>query len=88
MRIIFSLLGLILLSQPLAAQDRNSEHVRKTLEIYTRIIGMETSKNLGNVPAMAEYLIPPQQELILVGNRGSGSRAPLTQSMISEVTQP
>jgi acetylornithine deacetylase/succinyl-diaminopimelate desuccinylase-like protein len=39
-----------------SAQDRNSEHARKALEIYTNIIEMETSKNLGNVPAMAEYL--------------------------------
>ncbi|MEE8303899.1 MAG: M24 family metallopeptidase [Candidatus Tectomicrobia bacterium] len=36
----------------------------------------------------AEYLIPPQQELILVGNRGSGNRAPRTQSLISGGTQP
>lgn len=38
------------------AQDTSSEHARKTLEIYTRIIGVETSKNLGNVPEVANYL--------------------------------
>ena len=38
------------------AQDTNSEHAQKTLEIYTRIIGVETSKNLGNVPEVANYL--------------------------------
>jgi len=47
---------LILTSGSLAAQDRNSEHARKTLEIYTRIIGVESSKNLGNVPEIANYL--------------------------------
>lgn len=39
-----------------AAQDRNSAHAQKTLEIYSHIIGIETSKNLGNVPEMAKYL--------------------------------
>jgi acetylornithine deacetylase/succinyl-diaminopimelate desuccinylase-like protein len=47
-----------------SAQDTQSEHARKTLEIYTRIIGMETSKNLGNVPEMANYLAG---ELIAAG---------------------
>jgi carboxypeptidase PM20D1 len=47
---------ILLTTAAVAAPDRNSEHARKTLEIYTRIIGMETSKNLGNVPGMAEYL--------------------------------
>jgi len=40
----------------IAAQDINSEHAKKTLEIFTRIIGVETSKNLGNVPEVANYL--------------------------------
>ena len=39
-----------------AAQDTDSEHARKTLEIYERIIEVETSKNLGNVPEVANYL--------------------------------
>jgi len=38
------------------AQEVNSEHARKTLEIYEHIIGVETSKNLGNVPKVAHYL--------------------------------
>jgi len=40
----------------LPAQDVNSEHARKTLQIYERIIGVETSKNLGNVPEVANFL--------------------------------
>ena len=56
MKYFSGLLLFALLSQPVAAVDRNSEHARKTLEIFTRILAMETSKNLGNVPAMAEYL--------------------------------
>ena len=39
-----------------AAQDRESEHASKTLEIYKRIIEVETAKNLGNVPEVANYL--------------------------------
>src|SRR5210317_469095 len=46
------------------AQDVDSEHARKTLEIYTRIIGVETAKNLGNVPEVADYLAG---ELIAAG---------------------
>jgi carboxypeptidase PM20D1 len=53
----FSLLITSLLFCSIAlAQDVNSEHAKKTLEIYTRIIGVETSKNLGNVPEVANYL--------------------------------
>jgi carboxypeptidase PM20D1 len=54
----------VLFSNAVAAPDTNSEHARKTLEIYTRIIAMETAKNLGNVPAMANYLA---DELIAAG---------------------
>jgi len=54
----------LLLAASATAQDVDSAHARKTLEIYTRIIGMETSKGLGNVPAMAEYLAG---ELIAAG---------------------
>lgn len=46
------------------AQDMNSAHAQKTLEIYTRIIGVESSKNLGNVPEIANYLAG---ELIAAG---------------------
>jgi len=55
-RIIMLLAGVLLSSSILAAQDVDSEHARKTLEIFTRIIGVETSKNLGNVPEVANYL--------------------------------
>ena len=56
MRVILSVVVLLLLSGAAQALDRNSEHAQKTLEIYTNIIEMETSKNLGNVPPMARYL--------------------------------
>jgi acetylornithine deacetylase/succinyl-diaminopimelate desuccinylase-like protein len=46
----------LLSSNVIATQDINSEHAKKTLEIFTRIIGVETSKNLGNVPEVANYL--------------------------------
>ncbi len=42
----------------------HSEHAQKTLEIYTRIIGVESSKNLGNVPKIANYLA---DELVAAG---------------------
>ena len=56
MKIIVALVTLALVSQPLGAQDRDSEHARKSLEIYTHILGIESSKNLGNVPRVANYL--------------------------------
>ena len=40
----------------LADELIQSEHAQKTLEIYTRIVGVESSKNLGNVPEIAQYL--------------------------------
>jgi acetylornithine deacetylase/succinyl-diaminopimelate desuccinylase-like protein len=39
-----------------AEVDRNSEHAKKTLEIFRHIIEIETSKGLGNVPKVANYL--------------------------------
>ena len=63
-RVSLSIVIAMLISSAVSAQDTNSEHARKTLEIYTRIIAMETSKNLGNVPAMANYLA---DELIAAG---------------------
>ena len=48
----------------MAAGDPMSEHAQKTLEIYTRIVGVESSKNLGNVPEIANYLA---SELIAAG---------------------
>lgn len=65
MKRIFTLLAAGLLTSGLAvAQDVDSEHAQKTLEIFTRIIGVETSKNLGNVPEVANYLA---SELIAAG---------------------
>lgn len=55
-RISLTVVITLLFSSAVSAQDRNSEHARKTLEIYTNIIEMETAKNLGNVPPMARYL--------------------------------
>ena len=55
-RIIMLLAAGLLSSNVIAAQDIESEHAQKTLEIFTRIIGVETSKNLGNVPEVANYL--------------------------------
>ena len=46
------------------AQDRSSEHARKTLEIYRTIIEIDTSKRTGNTPRVAKYLA---DELIAAG---------------------
>ena len=51
--ISFTLLWLV---TPALAQDRNSEHAKRTLDIYKTIIEIESSKNLGNVPKVANYL--------------------------------
>ena len=56
MRTAISLLTLLLAPVLASTQDVNSEHARKTLEIYERIIEVETSKGLGNVPEVANYL--------------------------------
>jgi acetylornithine deacetylase/succinyl-diaminopimelate desuccinylase-like protein len=57
MKIIATLLfALSFLPSAYAAPDPGSEHARKTLEIYTRIVNVETAKNLGNVPEVANYL--------------------------------
>jgi acetylornithine deacetylase/succinyl-diaminopimelate desuccinylase-like protein len=63
-RILTIVAALTLTSTAMAEVDRNSEHAKKTYEIYERIINMETSKNLGNVPAMARYLA---DEMIAAG---------------------
>ncbi len=63
-RIIIALVIILLSPATFAAQDRNSEHARKTLEIYKHIIEIESSKGLGNVPKVANYLA---SELIAAG---------------------
>ena len=55
-KIIMLLAAVLFSSAAIAEQDINSEHAQKSLEIFTRIIGVETSKNLGNVPEVANYL--------------------------------
>jgi carboxypeptidase PM20D1 len=65
MRNIVVLLAAGLLSSFAIADDPvGSEHAKKTLEIYTRVIGVESSKNLGNVPEIANYLAA---ELVAAG---------------------
>ena len=65
MKRVISLLSASLLSSVvMATQDISSEHAQKTLEIFTRIIAVESSKNLGNVPEVANYLA---SELIAAG---------------------
>lgn len=63
-RVVWALIATVCLPSLAFAVDSNSAHAKKTLEIYTHIIGMETSKNLGNVPAMAKYLA---DEMIAAG---------------------
>ena len=63
-RITMILAALLFGFTTVAVQDTNSEHARKTLEIYERIIEVETAKNLGNVPEVANYLAA---ELIAAG---------------------
>ena len=58
------LLAGFLSSWVMADEPAISEHAQKTLEIYTRIVGVESSKNLGNVPEIANYLAA---ELIAAG---------------------
>jgi acetylornithine deacetylase/succinyl-diaminopimelate desuccinylase-like protein len=61
---IFLVVSALLFAGAVTAQDIQSEHARKTLEIYTHIIGIESSKGLGNVPKVANYLA---SELIAAG---------------------
>jgi carboxypeptidase PM20D1 len=63
MRLIALLLFVLTLSVH-AAENIPSEHAQKTLEIYRTILAMETAKNLGNVPKMANYL---KSELVEAG---------------------
>lgn len=60
------IVGLIalLISTVVVAQDRSSEHAKKTLEIYKTIIEVDTSKYRGNTPKVAQYLA---DELLAAG---------------------
>lgn len=55
-RITIMLAACLLACTAGATQATNTEHARKTLEIYRHIIEVESSKNLGNVPKIANYL--------------------------------
>lgn len=57
MKLISLLLTFLVVMLPShAAPSQDSDHAKKTLEIYTKIISIETVKGKGNVPEMAEYL--------------------------------
>jgi len=57
MRKVILVIAISLLStNSMATSDPSSRHARKTLEIYTHIIGIESSENHGNVPKVANYL--------------------------------
>lgn len=64
MRTVLTLLCLFTLFNTSYAQDRNSEHARKTFEIYKTIVEVDTSKTRDNTKKVAEYLAG---ELIAAG---------------------
>jgi len=64
MRSLIVGLTAILISTVSVAEDRSSEHAKKTLEIYKTIIEVDTSKNRGNTPKVAQYLA---DELLAAG---------------------
>ena len=80
-RIIMLVTAGLLSASAVAAQDINSEHAQKTLEIYTRIIEVESSKNLGNVPEIANYLASELANLIVRTSWLSPSRAKYSHCM-------
>lgn len=62
-RIVVTVLAMFIATAGLA-QDRSSDHARKTFEIYKTIIEVDTSKNRGNTLKVARYLA---DELIAAG---------------------
>lgn len=64
MRSFIAILLAVLLASASFADDRSSEHAQKTLEIYRTIIEIDTSKNRGNGPKVAQYLA---DELLAAG---------------------
>jgi acetylornithine deacetylase/succinyl-diaminopimelate desuccinylase-like protein len=64
MRSTFAILFTVLLATAGIADDRSSEHAQKTLEIYRAIIEIDTSKDRGNTPKVAQYLA---DELLAAG---------------------
>jgi acetylornithine deacetylase/succinyl-diaminopimelate desuccinylase-like protein len=64
MRTLILSLIVVFIAPVSLAQDRSSEHARKTLEIYRAIVEVDTSKLKGNTPKVAQYLA---DELIEAG---------------------
>jgi len=64
MRSSIAILVAVLLATASFADDRSSEHAQKTLEIYRTIVEIDTSKNRGNGPKVAQYLA---DELLAAG---------------------
>ncbi len=54
----------LLIATAASAQDRSSEHAKKTFEIYKTIIEVDTSKHRGNTLKVAQYLA---DELVAAG---------------------
>jgi len=64
MKPLFVILVAMLFASNSVAADRSSEHAKKTLEIFKTIIEIDTSKQRGNTPKVAQYLA---DELIAAG---------------------
>jgi len=64
MKLLLVIIVAMLFASNGAAQDRSSEHAKKTLEIYKTIIEVDTSKHRGNTTQVAQYLA---DELIAAG---------------------
>ena len=56
MKLCLKLLLLIPFTTLVVAQNNGSEHAKKTLEIYTKVISIPTVKGRNKVPEMAAYL--------------------------------
>ena len=58
MKKIIALPAVALLSSGVLANEPvQSEHAKKTLEIYTHIVAVESSRNLGQVPDIVNYRV-------------------------------
>ncbi len=64
MRSAIAILVTVLLATAGVADERSTEHAQKTLEIYRTIIEIDTSKDRGNTPKVAQYLA---DELLAAG---------------------
>jgi len=64
MKLTLLLAALLLPAATLAQQDPLSEHAARTLDIYRTIVGVDTSKTMGNTPGVARYLA---DELLAAG---------------------